>query len=577
MSEQGQDGDFDITPFIDFLLRRRWLILAIAFVVFSAVAFLTYSARPIYETAALLIIEKERGSGIYNNGVMVENRNEDYYLTQYKLLSSISLNQKVYAQMNLASTTEFAQPHGVDRLINAVSVVPIPRSRLVYIRAASVDPTRAAAIANAVAETFVAENLANQMFISKDVLQALQVSQRSPNAHQLYASLPQVVANPLVQSLKGDYAKVEVRYAELSQQLTPRHPSMIALRSTMQSLREQIDAETRRIVESLKTELSGQLKGNNVRVVDAALVPETPVRPNKPRSLALGLVGGLLFGVILAYAIEMLDQSVRTQDDVEKKLNLPFLGVIPLLAQRPPGPAYLALLSENPSLTSESFRNLRTMVDLADVGHRSKKLLVTSGVQSEGKSYVAANLAVAAAQNGESVLFIDGDLRRPVAHKNFALSSARGLGEFLAKGNRVEELNSLVQATDVPGLKVLVCGPRPPNPSELLNTPRVSALLAWAEQNFDRVVVDSTPLFPINDTLLWGRHIKAAVFVAWYGKTRYPLTQKACQRLAAANIQIMGVAINAARVGDLTYAGYGYYYQQYYQAYIENAEKVRAA
>jgi capsular exopolysaccharide synthesis family protein len=578
MSEQNREAELDLTFILDFLLRRRWLIAAVTLVVFTLTALATYSARPVYETASMIIIEKERGSGaVYNNGSMVESRNDDYYQTQYKMLQSFSLNQRVYDQLHLESTDEFAQPHGVEKLIRATSVVPVFRSRLVYVKAASFDPKRAAAIANAVSETFVAENLSNQMFISKDVLQTLQVSQNSRNARQLYESLPQVVGNTLLQSLKTDYAKLESQSAEMSQKLTPKHPSMIAIRSNMQALKAQIDGETDKVVQSLKTELSGQLKGNNVRVVDPAQVPESPVRPDKPKSLAIGLIGGLLLGIVFGYVIEMLDQAIRTQDDVEKKLDLPFLGMIPLSSQKLDGASYLTLLADEASLTSESFRNLRTMVDLAGVGSKAKRLLVTSGVQEEGKSFVASNLAVAFAQNGESVLMIDGDLRRPKVHKNFCLSSERGLGEFLAKGDKVEELKDLIQKTDVPGLNVLVCGPRPPNPSELLNTPRLSAVLAWAEQNYDRVIVDCTPMFPINDTLLWGRHIKSAVFVAWYGKTRFPLTHKACERLKAAGVNIMGLTINAARPGGLSYAGYGYYYQQYYQAYIQDTEKARAS
>ena len=195
MSEQNREAELDLTFILDFLLRRRWLIAAVTLVVFTLTALATYSARPVYETASMIIIEKERGSGaVYNNGSMVESRNDDYYQTQYKMLQSFSLNQRVYDQLHLESTDEFAQPHGVEKLIRATSVVPVFRSRLVYVKAASFDPKRAAAIANAVSETFVAENLSNQMFISKDVLQTLQVSQNSRNARQLYESLPQVVA-----------------------------------------------------------------------------------------------------------------------------------------------------------------------------------------------------------------------------------------------------------------------------------------------------------------------------------------------------------------------------------------------
>ena len=228
---------------------------------------------------------------------------------------------------------------------------------------------------------------------------------------------------------------------------------------------------------------------------------------------------------------------------------------------------YHSLTSNESSLTSESFRNLRTMVDFAEMSLKAKRVLVTSAVQEEGKSYVAANLAVAFAQLGESVLLIDGDLRRPKVHKNFQLSSEHGISDFLASGRSVDEIGSLIQQTPIASLKSLPCGTRPPNPSELLNTPRVEALLNWIESKFDRVIVDCTPIYPIHDTLLWGRHIPSAIFVVRYGKTRTPLIKNAADRLLSGNMKILGVVVNAATPSGLAYAAYGYYYHQYNRGY----------
>ncbi|MDE2238194.1 MAG: polysaccharide biosynthesis tyrosine autokinase, partial [Elusimicrobia bacterium] len=317
-----------------------------------------------------------------------------------------------------------------------------------------------------------------------------------------------------------------------------------------------------------------QLKGNNVRVIDPADIPVKPVRPRKVLNMSLSLIAGLLLGILLAVAIESIDQSVRTQDDIESKLGQPFLGVIPQTALKD-GRVVEALLSKELSLTSEAFRNLRTMVDFAGIDGKAKTLLVTSSVQGEGKTFVAANLAVALAQLGESVLLIDGDLRRPQIHRTFAISSERGLATFLSTGKDAREAESLVQPSEIPGLKLLPCGPRPPNPSELLNTPRLQALVVWARSNFDRVIIDCTPMFPINDTLLWGRHVNSAVFICRYGKTRIPLIIDACKKLTTGGIHILGVAVNSATTGGLSYSsGYYYYYRQYYHHYGPETEVV---
>lgn len=564
-----QESEVDFTHYLDVILRRRWIVLAAFCVVFVGTILWTFTTRPVYEASAMMVIEKESGTSVVSSdGSMVQSSDEDYYQTQYKLLKSESLLQQVYEKLALDKSADFAQPHGQEKLAKAITVAPVLRSRLVYVRADSHDPALCMRIANTLSELFVEQNLSNQLFISKEVLQALQI--KSPGAEKNYAALPAVVNNPLIQQLKADYAKLQAQYADSAARFTPKHPTMVAMRANMDALAYQINDETLKIVQSLKTELSGQLKGNNVRIIDPAKVPEQPIKPKKLTATLLGLLVGLGFGVALAFVIELLDQSIRTQEDVENKLGLPFLGLIPLAGQKTET-VYKPLLSKEQSLTSEAIRNLRTMVDFAGVAQNAKALLVTSTVQDEGKSYVSANLAVAFSQLGERVLVVTGDLRRPTTHKVFAVSTERGLSDFLAKGQRVEELADLVQKSKVPGVEVLACGPRPPNPSELLNTPRLGALVAWAKTNYDRVIIDCTPMYPIHDTLLWGRHVSSAVFVVRYGRTRAPLVSRACQRLGEGGIKILGAAVNAAKAGGLTYSAYGYYYQQYYHAYDQES------
>lgn len=570
MSEATTSEELDFSHYLDVILRRRWVVFSAFTIVFVSTLLYAFTTRPVYQASAMLVIEKERG-GAVQNGSMVENSNDDYYQTQYKLLQSRTLLQRVYSDLALEKTEDFAEPRGMAKLQKTVAISPVLRSRLVYVRVESHDAKLAAAIANRLSDAFVEQNLANQLFISKEVLQALQAKGGDSNA----ADLPAVVNSPLIQSLKGEYAKLQSSYAELFARYTEKHPTVIRVKSSMVALDAQIRAETARIVASMKTELSGQLKGNNVRVIDSALTPEKPVKPKKLAALLFGLLGGMGAGIGLAFLIEILDQTVRTQEDVENKLGLPFLGQIPLSMEKE-GAVYKALLSKELSLTSEAVRNLRTMVDFAGVPQNIKTLLITSTVQDEGKSYVASNLAVAFSQLGEKVLLITGDLRRPSIHKNFSVSGERGLSDFLAKGQRVEELAGLVQESDAPGVHILACGPRPPNPSELLNTPRLGALVTWAKTNYERVIVDCTPMYPIHDTLLWGRHINAGIFVVRYGRTRAPLVAKARQRLQEGGVKILGAVVNAANPGGLTYSSYGYYYQQYYHAYEQDSAAVKS-
>jgi capsular exopolysaccharide synthesis family protein len=563
--------EFDLSYYLDLILRRRWIALSVFVSVVIVVALVTFNTRPVFQAQSLLVIEKERGNTVlYQGGPTVERGNDDYYQTQYKLLKSEALLKTVYKRLNLESNPEFAGVYGYRKLIGPVAIAPVPRSRLVYIKVDSYDPLLAANIANMVANVFIEQNLSNQLFISKDVLNALQADRAGNQSRAIYESLPAVVNNTLIMDLKRESAKLQSQVAEASGRYTPKHPQVLALTANMQAVQSQIKAETDKVIQSLKIDLSGQLMGNNIRLIDAAMPPLGPIKPRKTFNMLLALIGGAVLGLFAAVLVEFIDQTVRTQEDVENKLGLPFLGIIPLTRQIKDQASYNHLLLQEHSLISESVRNLRTMVDFAEVGSKNKSIIISSTVQGEGKSYVAGNLAAAIAQAGEKVLIVDGDLRRSNMHKVFRISNAKGLSDFLAGGRNTDDLAPLIQATDVPNLSILTCGPRPPNPAELLNTPRLSAFLTWANENYDRVIVDCPPMFPISDALLWGKYINNCIFVACFGKTRVPLIKTAVKRFAASGIKVLGAVVNMSKFGGLSYSYYGYY--QYNYNYGPDAE-----
>ncbi|OGR43268.1 MAG: hypothetical protein A2X35_08000 [Elusimicrobia bacterium GWA2_61_42] len=563
MTEE-KELEFDISYYLDLILRRRWVALSVFVSVVIIAAVVTFNTRPVFQAQSLLVIEKERGNNtIYQGGPTVERGNDDYYQTQYKLLKSEALLKTVYKRLNLETIPEFAGVYGYRKLIKPVAIAPVPRSRLVYVKVDSYDPRLAANIANTVAQVFIEQNLSNQLFISKDVLNALQADRAGNQSRAIYESLPAVVNNALIMDLKRESAKLQAQVAEASGRYTAKHPQVLSLTANLQAVQGQIKTETDKVIQSLKIDLSGQLMGNNIRLIDAAMPPLQPIKPRKMFNMLLALIGGLVLGLFGAALVEFIDQTVRTQEDVENKLGLPFLGIVPLTRQTKEATAYNHLILQEHSLISESIRNLRTMVDFAEVGRKNKALIVSSTVQGEGKSYVAANLAVAIAQAGEKVIVVDGDLRRSNLHKLFRVSNAKGLSDFLAGGRNIEDLRPLIQATDVPNLSILTCGPRPPNPAELLNTPRLSAFLAWAGEDYDRVIIDCPPMFPISDALLWGKYISNCVFVAAFGKTRVPLIKTATKRLLNAGIKVLGTVVNMSKFGGLSYSYYGYYQYNY--------------
>lgn len=570
MADIDQDVELNFSQYVDVLARRRWIVAAVAALVFGASAGYAFLARPIFRASTLMNIEPP-SRGVSSEGLDAAEKDSQYFETQYKLFKSETLLRRVYDDLKLAETPEFSG--GLQKLADAVEVMPLPRTRLCSVNAESADPRLAQRVSSTLSQYFVEQNLNNQLFMSKEVLDLLQARMSGVEAQRVNESLPSVVNNKLVQTIKEQIFSAEAQLADLRIKYTDQHPQVIALRSRLEQMKKVLSTEVENVVQSLKTQLSGQLQGNNVRIIDPAKVPSKPVKPRKELALAFGLIGGLALGVFAALLVELLDQTVRGQDDLERKIGIPFLGVIPHTRHKKDAKAYEQMLSPDVSLTSEAFRNLRTMVDFAEAVDGENAVLITSSVQEEGKSFVATNLAVALAQLGRKVLIVDGDLRRPRQHRNLLASSEKGLSDFLSGG--VKDPAELVQPTEIPNLEVISCGPRPPNPAELLNTERLAEFVAWARKRYPRIVVDCPPVFPISDTMLWGRHVRQAIFVSRFGRTRAPLIRTATARLRTGGLKLLGGVVNGARQGTMSYQD-GRYYEQYYRDYTEpGAPKTR--
>ena len=217
------------------------------------------------------------------------------------------------------------------------------------------------------------------------------------------------------------------------------------------------------------------------------------------------------------------------------------------------------MLQGTNSLMAENIRNIRTMLDFTLTQNKNAPVLITSAVQGEGKSHLSINLLVALAQAGRKVLLVDGDLRRARLHKAFKLSTEKGLSRIWDSDPQKADYAANVQAVkDVPNLFVMTAGHRPPNPAELLNTPKLADFIRWAKENYDQVVIDCPATMPVSDTLLWGKYIPCAVFVLRYGKTSAHLAQAALDKLRKADIKILGAVLAQYKPEGLSYGRYGY-------------------
>lgn len=558
--ENTTNEELDLSYCINLVFKRFWLLVAMVALGLVAAVLVNLLMRPAYKATALMMINQEDAGKIDATPYGSFASEEDYYRTQYQLLQSRSLLSKVYTKMKLGQVEEFANPNGLKKLEKSLDVAPITRSRLVNVSATAYDPSLAADIVNTLTDTFVADNVSNRVFMGQDVIAALESTERSSAEQELLNSMPQVVNSDFIKTLKQQASKLAADRARLLAKYTTNHPDVISVQNQLDAVNGQINTETRRLVQSIKIELSGQFSGNNIRVIDPAVTPEKPVRPRKLMNLAIGLLGGGLLGLMLVFVLEFLDQSVKSSEDLEEKLGLPFLGFVPYEKLKKKEREYATLLKDGNSLVAENVRNVRTMLDFSLAGEHNAPILITSSLQGEGKSHLSSNLLVALAQTGKKVLLVDGDLRRARVHRVFKLSTEKGLSNIWdADPQKADYAANIQSVKDVPNLFVMTSGQRPPNPAELLNTPKLADFIAWATQHYDQVVVDCPAIMPVSDTLLWGKYIPRAVFVIKYGQTNAKLAQLALDKLKKAGIKVLGAVIGHYRPEGLSYGKYGYY------------------
>ena len=310
-----------------------------------------------------------------------------------------------------------------------------------------------------------------------------------------------------------------------------------------------------------EVELSSRDTKQNIYLVDPAIRPMLTIKPRIALTLMLGVVGGLGVGLGLAFFVNFLDDSIKSQDDIETGLRLPFLGYVQNIKANSVVERDMQAHLQPRSSTSEGFRTMRAAVALSHNADKLRVLAITSTIPSEGKSLVASNLAIVTAQTGFKTLLVDCDLRRPSVHKAFQLQSPIGLAAYLAE--KTGELDDIVHHSEVPNLDVICCGAKPSNPSELVSSPRMILLLREVAKRYDRVFLDCPPVSAVSDPLVVAASSDGVVFVTKFNKIRREHAKKTIRRIQDAGVNIVGVALN-----DIDFEGRDSYYYSYY--YYQN-------
>jgi capsular exopolysaccharide synthesis family protein len=510
------------------LFRWGWLIAVATLLVAGTSLAVSRALPPTYAATATLLVQ-ERGSAVGGRQYEDVLSSEKLARTYGQMILTVPVLEQVIRSLELATTPE--------ELSKRLSTRLVRDTQLIQITAEDRDPWQAQRLANTVAQAFMEQNRrlvvgsyasAKENLTRQIARLSGQIETTTMTVEQLRGTMVSGAATPqdlvLLQQLQSELSQAQLTYSNLLK--------------TLQEI-----------------ELAEARAADGLRLIEPAVEPVRPARPNLLLNAIAGVLVGLLGGLGLALLLQYADDTLKVSEDVARALALPVLGVLGRFKAGADRTRDLVTLCAPRSAPAESYRTLRTNVQFSALDVPVGSVVVTSPGSEEGKSTVAANLAVAMAQAGKRVLLVDSDLRRPTQHALFNLPNRHGLTNLLLDKHRT--LDEVALATPVPGLELVPSGPQPPNPADVLGTQRMRCVLEEMRARADVVVLDSPPVLAVADALVLAATADATLLVVRSGQTRRTLAQRAREHLFRVEARLLGVVINAApRHAESYYSAY---------------------
>lgn len=392
-----------------------------------------------------------------------------------------------------------------------------------------------------------------------------------PEMQQLRARITEldnqinVIARDIRTSVQNEYTIAQNQERSLQQQVNALKGDVLDLRARSVQyniLQREVDT-SRTLYDGLlqrykEVGVAGNITTNNISIVDQA---DPPSKPDKPRiiiNLLIAAVLGIGLGIMTAFLLEALDETMATPEDAERKLGLPVLGVAPLV---PAGQTPMEALADVRSPFSEAYYSLRTALQFSTPNGAPGLLVVTSSRPGEGKSTTAYATALNLSRIGRRVLLADGDLRNPSLHRILGFENDAGMSNLLSSSATIGEV---VRRTSHENLDFIPCGPLPPNPAELWGGDRLRQLLAEARKHYDHVIIDGPPVLGFADAPLLAAAADGTLFVIESRGTRRGQARGAIRRLLMGDTRIIGTIMTKFNAKSVNYGGYEYAYDYDY-------------
>jgi non-specific protein-tyrosine kinase len=520
------ENELELRDYLRVLRRHRVIIVLTVGVVVGLALLVSYLQTPVYAGSARMLIQPRPGITPFDVSNGQSANAAQFVATEIEVIKGEPVQEQVRRQIGSAPP---------------ISVRPVGTTSVVQVVAESTDPKRAAAVANAYVEAYIA-------------------NRRQQGIDESLATQKEV---------QGQIAILQGQIEALDAQIGATEGSVADSLKAQRQAQVQQQALFKQTLDQQQVNMA--LITGGAEVVRSAAVPSSPIKPTPRRNGVLALVVGSLLGISLAFLVEYLDDSIETQEELERVIgDVPVLGQIPEVAGWKTRDKTQLVAREAPrSPAAEAYRALRTAIDFVGIDHPMRTLQVTSPTAGEGKTTTLANLGVTLATAGKRVVIVCCDLRRPRIHEFFGLSNKVGFTSALVGERPVSA--ALQDVPGMPRLRVLASGPIPPNPSELLASQRAADVLASLAAEADIVLIDSPPVLPVTDAVVLFRHVDATVMVVGAGSTSRKDVAAALAKVRQINGPLVGAVLNRVKVEP----GYGYAYR--YQASASPEVKGSAA
>lgn len=592
-------------------IRLHWKIVLSMTLAFGGCTALQMAQLPnIYQATARIIIESTPPRVLQFQEVTPYQTysSASFLQTEYKVITSRTILSRVIEDLHLAGSPPFSRAKDpVPLLQGMVSVNPVRATKLVDVSVTGTKPELITKIANSVVDSYAKANLERQKSVTtggiewlmaevskmEEKMRASQLNlqkfmeehgsvdfgtERQGTAFQRFETLNDTITETRKQRIEAEtkyrekhpiLLELQAKERELERALLEQQKeALVASRLAIQYEELTRDVKTNQgiynvLLTRLK-ELSVQegVQGNNIQVVDYALVPTYPVGPPRQRRTSSATFLGFCLGAGLALLMEFLSKTIRNRSEFERILEIPFLGHIPLVpgGRSQGGEERFFLFSTPHGVASEAVRAIRTTLEFLLPTGQPHVLLMTSALPEEGKTFVSLSLALVFQEMGRKVILIDADMRRPSLHRTLDIPLEPGLSGYLQSEMSLEEI--VQTASSAKGLPVISAGITPPQSTNLLVSPKMQQLLERLKGEYQYVFIDTPPVVAVADASALASFVDGVVYVVRAGRTHRDTVLAGKQRLVDLKAKLLGGILNGSRM-DLEY-GYRYAYYYYH-------------